>query len=75
MYALVSGRPVPFLGELTDNLKDLRNHGDSPHDPTHTYLTMADDVEQFVHEHKLTQPILIGHSMCVVGLYLGKSKI
>ena len=66
---------MPFRPELTDDLKDLRNHGDSPHDPTHTYLTMADDVEQFVHEHKLTQPILIGHSMWVAGLHLGESKI
>ncbi|PSS10609.1 hypothetical protein M430DRAFT_126887 [Amorphotheca resinae ATCC 22711] len=42
---------------------DLRNHGDSPHNPRHDYLAMADDVEGFIDEHKLTDPTLIGHSM------------
>lgn len=42
---------------------DLRNHGDSPHDPEHTYTAMADDVEQFIDEHKLSSATLIGHSM------------
>lgn len=42
---------------------DLRNHGDSPHNPTHDYLAMADDVEGFIEEHRLTGTTLIGHSM------------
>ncbi|KAF1813495.1 abhydrolase domain-containing protein [Eremomyces bilateralis CBS 781.70] len=42
---------------------DLRNHGDSPHDPTHDYLHLANDVETFLEYHKLTEPTLIGHSM------------
>ncbi|OJD15148.1 hypothetical protein AJ78_04573 [Emergomyces pasteurianus Ep9510] len=42
---------------------DLRNHGDSPHLPEHDYTTMADDVEEFIHNLKLAKPILIGHSM------------
>ena len=42
---------------------DLRNHGDSPHDTTHDYRAMAGDVAQFIAEHGLAQPALIGHSM------------
>lgn len=42
---------------------DLRNHGQSPHHPEHTYNAMADDVEEFIHEHELSAATLIGHSM------------
>jgi len=54
---------------VTDSLfmgyQDLRNHGDSPHNPHHDYMTMAEDVEGFINEHKLTESTLIGHSMSV----------
>ncbi|MCJ1424759.1 hypothetical protein MMC29_002647 [Sticta canariensis] len=42
---------------------DLRNHGDSPHDPIHDYETMAEDVENFIHAHGLKTAVVIGHSM------------
>ncbi|KAF2086893.1 mitochondrial hydrolase [Saccharata proteae CBS 121410] len=42
---------------------DLRNHGDSPHDPKHNYTVLADDVETFITQHKLSGSTLIGHSM------------
>lgn len=42
---------------------DLRNHGDSPHDPIHSYTAMASDVEDFVQAHDLETPVVIGHSM------------
>lgn len=42
---------------------DLRNHGDSPHDPAHNYLAMADDVEEFMWDQSLVKPTVIGHSM------------
>ncbi|KAM0794299.1 Alpha/Beta hydrolase protein [Usnea florida] len=42
---------------------DLRNHGESPHDPVHDYPSMASDVEHFIRQHDLRLPILIGHSM------------
>lgn len=42
---------------------DLRNHGDSPHDPTHTYTALANDVSGFISQHSLSKPTLIGHSM------------
>ena len=45
--------------------QDLRNHGESPHDPVHDYSSMASDVEQFIRQHDLRLPILIGHSMLV----------
>ncbi|THZ54364.1 alpha/beta-hydrolase [Aureobasidium pullulans] len=42
---------------------DLRNHGESPHDPRHDYTALAEDVEGFLQEHKIERPALIGHSM------------
>ncbi|KAF2404557.1 alpha/beta-hydrolase [Trichodelitschia bisporula] len=42
---------------------DLRNHGDSPHDPVHDYDHLAKDVENFIDVHKLKDVTLIGHSM------------
>jgi pimeloyl-ACP methyl ester carboxylesterase len=42
---------------------DLRNHGESPHHPVHDYMSMADDVQEFIQEHSLQKPTLIGHSM------------
>lgn len=45
--------------------QDLRNHGDSPHDPAHNYAVMASDVEEFIQVHGLKTPVVIGHSMSV----------
>ncbi|KAL4929249.1 putative alpha/beta hydrolase [Aspergillus undulatus] len=42
---------------------DLRNHGNSFHDPEHNYTVMADDVVGFIQEHDLFKCVLIGHSM------------
>ncbi|KAL4884390.1 Alpha/Beta hydrolase protein [Aspergillus karnatakaensis] len=42
---------------------DLRNHGNSFHDPEHNYSAMADDVAGFIHENNLSKCVLIGHSM------------
>jgi pimeloyl-ACP methyl ester carboxylesterase len=42
---------------------DLRNHGESPHHPTHTYTAMALDVESLISRLSLPSPLLIGHSM------------
>ena len=44
-------------------LKDMRNHGDSPHHERHDYAIMADDVARFMDDHKLENSTLIGHSM------------
>ena len=42
---------------------DARNHGQSPHDSSHTYKDMASDLKEFIETHQLVNPILIGHSM------------
>ncbi|KAL1641630.1 hypothetical protein SLS58_005905 [Diplodia intermedia] len=42
---------------------DLRNHGDSPHDPRHDYTALAEDLEGFIEHHRLSGSTLIGHSM------------
>lgn len=42
---------------------DLRNHGRSPHVPSHTYPEMAEDVAAFMDAHWMFHATLIGHSM------------
>jgi len=42
---------------------DLRNHGLSPHSADWNYSLMANDVKEFMDDHHLTEPILLGHSM------------
>ncbi|KAI8143954.1 Alpha/Beta hydrolase protein [Fennellomyces sp. T-0311] len=46
-----------------DVYADLRNHGDSGRSDTHTFDAMAADLNQFLMDHKLEQPVLVGHSM------------
>lgn len=42
---------------------DLRNHGQSPHAPTHTYPDMAEDIRLFMERHWMFSANLVGHSM------------
>jgi pimeloyl-ACP methyl ester carboxylesterase len=42
---------------------DLRNHGQSPHDQQFDYPAMVNDLVEFIDDHRLEQPIVIGHSM------------
>jgi len=42
---------------------DLRNHGQSPHDPEHNYQVMGEDLSEFLTRHNLDRCIFIGHSM------------
>ena len=42
---------------------DQRNHGQSPHDEEFSYPVMVNDLLQFIDEHQLKDPIVIGHSM------------
>jgi len=44
-------------------LIDARNHGQSPHCDTHTYIEMAEDLFDFFQEHELKDAVVIGHSM------------
>lgn len=42
---------------------DLRNHGRSPHVPTHSYPEMAEDLRSFMEAHWMFSADIIGHSM------------
>lgn len=42
---------------------DQRNHGQSPHSDTFNYFALADDLFEFMEDHQIVNPILIGHSM------------
>jgi esterase len=42
---------------------DQRNHGLSPHSDLWTYNHMAEDLKEFIEDHQLEKPILLGHSM------------
>jgi esterase len=44
-------------------LPDLRNHGQSPHSPVHTYETMRNDVHELFVDLNLRKCFLAGHSM------------
>jgi len=44
-------------------IPDQRNHGQSPHSQVFNYMAMADDLNEFIEEHQLQNPIIIGHSM------------
>jgi len=44
-------------------IPDQRNHGQSPHTTVHSFPAMADDLAQFIEDHEIENPVLIGHSM------------
>lgn len=42
---------------------DMRNHGQSFHDPKFDYPSMVNDVLDFMDKHRIENPIVMGHSM------------
>lgn len=44
-------------------LLDIRNHGQSPHTQEHNYTLIAQDLEEFITQHRLDNIVLMGHSM------------
>lgn len=48
---------------FTVYLIDQRNHGSSPHDESHSYEDMANDLKVFCNQHQIDSLYLIGHSM------------
>lgn len=42
---------------------DQRNHGQSPHSSEFDYKVLSEDIHDFIQEHKLKNPIVMGHSM------------
>ncbi|MEA3479207.1 MAG: alpha/beta fold hydrolase [Bacteroidota bacterium] len=64
----ISDNWVTFGKRLAENnyrviIPDQRNHGHSPHSHAFNYYALVDDLAEFVDEHKLENPIIIGHSM------------
>ncbi len=54
---------------------DLRNHGNSPHHSVMDYPSMAADVDLFIQQHRLIDPVIIGHSMGgKVGMWLALNR-
>ena len=44
-------------------IPDQRNHGQSPHSSVFNYLAMTDDLSEFIEDHEIENPVIIGHSM------------
>ena len=59
---LTIGRSLADRG-LSTHLLDLRNHGSSPHAPTHRYPDMVDDLLGYLDRQALDRVDIIGHSM------------
>ena len=45
------------------HLIDLRNHGRSPHDEDFNYDVMCSDLLEYMMDHNIQKPILLGHSL------------
>ena len=45
------------------HLIDLRNHGRSPHAKDFNYDVMCEDVLEYMEDHNIQKPILLGHSL------------
>lgn len=58
---------VSIARQLENNyhvyLIDQRNHGQSPHDASHTYADMAADLLEFFTTHSIEKAHVVGHSM------------
>ena len=52
-----------FSTRFTVFLIDQRNHGQSPHSDGFNYSVLTEDLQEFIEEHKLQEPAVIGHSM------------
>jgi esterase len=63
----ISDNWVSIAKELSANFSvyvpDQRNHGQSPHSDYFSYPALVEDLKEFIDEHELKTPILIGHSM------------
>ncbi|MBX2968865.1 MAG: alpha/beta fold hydrolase [Cyclobacteriaceae bacterium] len=42
---------------------DQRNHGQSPHSTEFNYNVLSNDILDFIQEHRIDRPVIIGHSM------------
>lgn len=58
---------VSFARQMADKysiyILDQRNHGQSPHSKTFNYYALVDDLREFILDHQIEKPIILGHSM------------
>ena len=63
----ISDNWVTFAHSMADRyevfIPDQRNHGQSPHDPAFNYFALCADLYDFIEEHEIEDPIILGHSM------------
>lgn len=52
-----------FAQNYTVFLVDQRNHGQSAHSEDHNYALLTEDLRDFVAEHGINKPVIMGHSM------------
>jgi esterase len=52
-----------FAEDFEVYLVDARNHGQSPHTDEFGYDVMAQDLKEFISQHNISDPIVLGHSM------------
>ena len=52
-----------FAESFTVYLVDQRNHGQSPHSAEFDYKLLTEDLEEFIREHAIQKPVILGHSM------------
>ncbi len=63
MAAHLANPAHPGLGRWQVILPDLRNHGASPHTPTHRYTDMVSDTLSLMDELGLERAHILGHSL------------
>ena len=60
---------VTFAKKLAEScnvrvfIPDLRNHGQSPHHPVFSFEALVDDLFEFIENHQISNPIILGHSL------------
>lgn len=52
-----------LTGEAQVYAYDARNHGQSHHTATHNLDDLVEDLGEFIADHKIENPVLLGHSM------------
>lgn len=52
-----------FAERFTVYLVDQRNHGQSPQSVEFDYKLLTEDLEEFIQEHAIQKPVIMGHSM------------
>jgi len=63
----ISDNWVSFARQISEHyevyIPDQRNHGHSPHNPAFNFFALCEDMNEFIGEHNIQNPIILGHSM------------